>query len=265
VQNKLADPQYDWRQPINFYGKVLDQSNEPLAGANITFVWNDMSEKGTSEANTTSDGNGLFSLNERRGKRLYVEVGKQGYYNSHQNGAFEYANPADGLFTPDPNNPVVFHLRRKGLGADLVTSQYGMSPDFPIHIPRDGTPVKIDIMQRKVGEGGQMQISETKPEYSAWKQADSWSFRIEVPDGGLAEENDEFPFEAPEFGYQPITEFLFRKRESNWAEHVNRSYYIRFGNPPRYGRFHVETSISMGGAILSYAINPDGSRNLESK
>lgn len=79
VKKSMADPQYDWKQPINFYGRVVDESNVAVVGASIHFTWNDISKKGTSDANTTSDGNGSFSLNARNGKRLYVDVGKDGY------------------------------------------------------------------------------------------------------------------------------------------------------------------------------------------
>jgi hypothetical protein len=265
VQKTLADPQYDWKQPISFYGEVVDETHKPVFEANVHFTWTDLSKKGTSEDDTKSDSDGLFSLHHRTGKRISVTVSKEGFYTtpSERLSSFEYANPADGLFSPDPNNPIVFHLRKKGVGVELITSQYGMSPDFPIHVPRDGTRVQIDLLQRKVGESGQIQISESKPEQTAWKQATSWSFRMEIPDGGFVEENEEFPFEAPETGYRSVVQFDFQQGQTNWATLLKKDFYIKFGNPPRYGRFQVQTGISYGGAILTYAINPSGSRNLE--
>ena len=166
VEKSMADPQYDWKQPIDFYGRVVDENNVPVANASVHFEWNDISEKGTSDATATSDSNGYFSLVDRRGKRLYVDVGKEGYYSSGdaRNATFEYANPADGLFTPNPNNPVVFHLRKKGVGADLITSEYGVKPYFGVTIPLDGTPVQVDLLERKIGQGT-LVISQLKPEY----------------------------------------------------------------------------------------------------
>jgi hypothetical protein len=267
TRNTMADPQYDWKQPINFYGKVVDENGAPVPGANIHFTWNDLSPTGTSHAETTDDESGLFSLTGQQGKRLSVTASKPGYYSAGDARAasFEYANPADGLFTPDPNNPVVFHLRKKGAGVDLITSQYGVSPDFPINIPRDGTPVNLDFFQRKIGASGQIQISESKPEHDAWRQATSWWFRMEIPDGGFVEQKDEFPFEAPESGYRAVAQFDFQQGQTNWTTGLKKDFYIKFGNPPRYGRLQVQTDISYGGAIITYAINPDGSRTLESK
>lgn len=87
---------------------------------------------------------------------------------------------------------------------------------------------------------------------------------MEIPDGGFVEENEEFPFEAPENGYQPVMEFNFQQGQTNWTIHLKDDYYIKFGNPARYGWLHLDTSINSG-VRLKYAINPTGSRNLEPK
>jgi hypothetical protein len=267
VKRSTEDEQYDWKQPINFYGHVIDESNNPVADANAHFNWTDLSEKGTSSADAKSDGNGFFSLTDRKGKRMSVTVSKDGYYTypSEKLSSYEYANPADGLFTPNQNNPVVFHLRKKGAGVDLISSKSNLSPDLAVHIPRDGTPTWIDFMQKKVGDSGQMQIAEIKPEYKSWKLATNWSFRVKIPDGGFVEENDEFQFEAPQDGYQSVMDFEFQKGNVDWVINLKKNYYIKFGNPPLYGRLQIMTGISYGGATLTYAINPNGSRNLEPK
>lgn len=265
LQKVKADPQYDGKQPINFYGRVVDESNNPVMGANIHFNWNGMSQTGNTEADTASDGNGFFSLTGEQGKYLFITVAKEGYYSSgNAKGAgFQYANPADGLFTPDAVNPVVFHLRKKSEGVDLITSRNGMSNALQIHIPRDGTPIEVDFFQQKTGDSGQMQVVEIKPDFKNWKQATNWSFQLNIPGGGFIEESDEFPFMAPENGYEPIVAFNFSKDQPDWTTSISKDYYIEFGTPPQFGWLHIETGISYGGAILTYAINPNGSRNLE--
>jgi hypothetical protein len=268
TRNSMADPQYDWKQPINFYGKVVDENNQPVEGAAIDFKWTDLSPNGTSEFHTTSDATGLFSMVNQTGKRLSVTASKPGYYSAADArlASFEYANPADGLFTPDQNNPVVFHLRKKGAGVDLVTSQYGVKSYYGVSVPVDGTPVRVDLLERKSGgRDGQLIISKTTPPYEKWKEATEWSFRMEIPDGGFVAENDEFPFEAPESGFRSVVQFDFQKGQTNWATMMQKDYYIKFGTPPRYGRLHLETLIEMQGARLTYAINPTGSRDLEPK
>src|SRR6266478_6695400 len=62
LRNIAADSNWDWKQPINFWGNVVDESNAPVAGASVHFSWNDLSADGTSTSSTNSDANGLFSL-----------------------------------------------------------------------------------------------------------------------------------------------------------------------------------------------------------
>ena len=204
----------------------MDENNQPVQGATVDFSWTDLSPDGTSEYHTTSDAAGLFSMVNQTGKRLSATASKLGYYSAADArlASFEYANPADGLFTPDPNNPVVFHLRKKGVGADLVTSQYGVKNYFGVVAPLDGVPVRVDLLERKSGgQGGQLVLSQTKPTYDKWTQATAWSFRMEIPDGGFVGQNDEFAFEAPESGYQPVLQFDFQQGQTNWATMLKRT------------------------------------------
>ena len=263
VKNIKADPQYDWKQPLNLYGIIIDQSNSPVADASIHFVWTDLSVTGTSEADTKSDGNGFFSLTDKHGKRLSVSIDKSGYYGARA--SFEYANPADGLFKPDPNNPYIFHLRKKGPGADLIMSQNGMSTFITIRPPTNGAPVFFDLLNPKVTDNGQLKIEGWKELKNHTTGQNDWGLRLTVSDGGLIEENDEFPFEAPEEGYQSVIEWHFTNGSPDWQGGINKRFYIKFGNPPRYGRITVQTGAFRPAVDLEYAINPDGSRYLEPK
>ncbi len=76
--------QADWQKPIEFYGRVLDENSNGVAGANIRFHWADMSEDVNANTSTTqSDVEGLFSLHGKLGRSLHVWVSKEGYYASH--------------------------------------------------------------------------------------------------------------------------------------------------------------------------------------
>lgn len=83
----------DWRTPIVFYGRVVDENMNPVSDAKIDFGWTDLSPSGSSEMQTASDNNGSFFLSGVKGKVLTVQVAKSGYY------AFKAY-------------PVVFFLRR---------------------------------------------------------------------------------------------------------------------------------------------------------
>ena len=82
VERTQADPTYEWKQPINFYGKVVDQDGMPIEGASVDFSWTDLSPEGTSQHHTVSDSSGLFAMLNQRGKRLSVTARKEGYYSA---------------------------------------------------------------------------------------------------------------------------------------------------------------------------------------
>jgi len=259
-----------WKQkilrPIEFYGKVVDENEQPVEGASVSFSYNQFIPPERSfETNTVTDQNGLFSLSGVVGSTLGVHVEKAGYYSAksvNQN-HFDYMKHSGSApFFPDSRYPVVFHLRKKGSGAELITSQHGMSPEIEISGLFDGSTVRVNFFNQTVGHEGQLELSSVKPR--AGQQPTGWSFRMSIPDGGFVEQNDEFPFEAPESGYNPTLEFDFRAGTTNWTENLHKRYYIVFGQPPKYGRIDVETGIHRG-VSLSYAINRDGSRNLEPK
>ena len=254
-----------WQVPIEFYGRVVDQSNNPVVGANIQFSWTEtpmeVLEEGPGETKTTeSDIEGLFALHGARGPNLDVRVSKQGYYTSRKDTwGFSYDR---GRFSPDPLNPVVFHLRKKGDGAELITSENGMKPDVWVRVPTDNSTVKVDFSQKQATATGQLEIRQNKP---PWRTATNWSFSLSIPGGGLIENQDEFQFEAPEGNYQSTVESVFMKSDTNWITHVTKQFYIVFGQPRKYGWLRFESDLAQETVFITYAINPDGSRNLEPK
>ena len=251
-----------WQTPIDFYGKVVDERTNPVEGASIQFNWNEEpTESGARTSGTTSDSDGLFSLHGQRGPTLTVMVGKEGYHASRGGRkGFSFGSLAPGQFSPDPHNPVVFVLWKKGQGAELITSQNGIRPDLVLRVPTDNTPTRVDLLQKKADASGQLEISQKKPPLA---EATKWSFSMTIPDGGFVENSDEFPFEAPETNYQSTVELRFTRAEPDWTTHIEKTYYIAFGHPTEYGWLRVETDLSQQSVFLKYAINPSGSRNLE--
>lgn len=239
------------RHPIVFYGQTVDESNQPLTGVNVHFSLNG----GLLVKDLLSDANGYFYISDLVGKLLVIDVSKAGYYTSKSNQiSFDYTS-----YRPNPLQPEIFHLRKKGEGADLISAVLN------VQFPRDGTSINVNFLNKSFGASGQMKISQMKPPYESWKTATKWSFGMEIADGGFVEENQEFPFEAAISGYQPAIKFDFEADQPDWKTRLVKSYYFTFGSPLRYGQMKVETDIMWGGARISYAINPTGSRNLEPK
>jgi hypothetical protein len=254
-------------QSIDFDGIVVDQTGSPVPEAAVHLYWGQATQEASSWTNLLTDSIGSFALHGVEGITLTVRVTKDGFYSGRESwDTFRF-----GKETPSASAPAsggirrTFRLYRKGPGVDLVSSGTGVKPYLGVPMPLEGAAVSVDLLGRNVGQTGQLTLQQRKPDPDQWKQATEWLFRISIPDGGFVEENEEFPFEAPQSGYRPVVEFIIQKGQPDWATDLSKDYYIRFGTPPLYGHLHLDTSIDMSGARLTYQVNPTGSRNLEPK
>ena len=251
----------EWKTPIEFYGKVVDESTNPIPDAQVDFVWNDLSAEGTSRDHTTSDASGSFSLTGIKGKAMTVKVGKEGYYAYQPVGlAFNYAGENHN-FVPDAANPVIFRLKKKGIAEPLIHFDKGFS------VPKDGAPVEIDLTT-----GRQTSSSPNAIKVECWthdtEKKSGWEFdwkcRVSIPGGELQSYNEMFPFLAPEGGYVPADEIdMTVKADTPWTQDVQRNYFVRTAGGA-FGRLTFRM-IAHGDhfcRIDSY-FNPSGSRSLE--
>jgi hypothetical protein len=113
------------QKTIEFYGKAVDESNQPIEGAKIEFTWIHFfpPPQGAISTNAISDQQGQFSLSGVIGVSLNVRVSKDGFYDvkNLNRTNFAYSTSLNSIpFQPDSNNPVIFHLCKGGIGADLT-------------------------------------------------------------------------------------------------------------------------------------------------
>jgi Carboxypeptidase regulatory-like domain len=187
-EKREQDRDFEWKTPIEFHGKVLDQDGNPVAGAAADIIWTDMSPSGSSHMQVTSDGAGLFSVNNISGKHMTVRVTKDGYLRQTSNGrsAFEFAGFWEPTYyEPDPNNPVIFYLRKKREPAPLLSSKgkFVLTFGIPSPIPMPTTTAAVSPIKITVFE------SDAKPR--------NWRAHISVDNGGIVPALEQFPFEAP--------------------------------------------------------------------
>ena len=153
---KKADANFEKKMPIEFYGRVVDQFGQPVAGATVVFQWTTVIGPVTNPEKRTATGpDGCFELKDVQGKVLAVSVDKIGYDRTDdwiQN--FEYADFFyDNFYVPDPNNPVLFHLR-KILDAEpmyLFKTHNDLSPGSP--------PLTLDVASGKMNTPGDFAFS----------------------------------------------------------------------------------------------------------
>jgi len=251
----------EWRTPIEFYGKVVDQNENPISKAEIEFSCNDLTAAGTSTYHTASDNAGLFSITGINGKLLVVTVKKEGYYASNRDvHSFYYAGQNEN-FVPDPTRPVVFHLRTQGVSDPLAHCKINS------HIERDGTPVSIDLLHCSKAAVGQAQlVVECWTDDQGRRPGEhyDWKCRISVPGGGIVQTTNEYDFEAPEKGYKSFDQIKMPETlGSAWHSTEKRKYFAKTADGAFF-RFSFEI-IAAGDHFFEIEsfFNPSGSRNLE--
>lgn len=248
-----------WEKPIEFYGKVVDENTNPVEGATIQFQWSGRSDKIFTAA-TESDADGLFSLHGKHGRGLNVFVSKEGYYSSRRDKTgFLYSLGPD-IYSPEEWNPVIFHLYKKGVGESLINIKQNY------HVPRDGTPLGINLTTGKAEMGGSGDLvvrcwtdDQGKPSSAKY----DWHCIVTIPGGGLVLSDKEFAFLAPENGYVSTNEIAMPADRPDWRNDVDVKFFYELPNGD-YGRMIF--SMIAGGqhfCMIDSLLNPTGSRNLE--
>lgn len=248
-----------WKTPIAFYGVVEDENKQPVADATIKFEWNDLSAKGTSTSQTHSDAAGRFELSGVRGKGLSADVSKAGYYKVYDGRRtdFEFSMPAEeSYYEPDASQPVVFFLRKKGVGAPLIER------NVRITTPLDGTPARYDLVSGKASVYGEFIVRAWKPRKGTPFPFD-WRFLLTIPGGGFAMQLDQFGFEAPTVGYSESLDKSAHTALPDITSVMEGKVFIAFGESRVYGRLEFRTKARDSAVYLHYFINQDGSTYLE--
>jgi hypothetical protein len=257
------DPTSEGRVELNFYGKVIDEVGRAVSGATAYMQWNTVGVVGgTAYAQAVSDSNGLFSLTNQTGKVIGIRVEKQGYY-TVDGGlgdlSFEYADPSSPNYNePDPNKPVIFHLRRKGEGAKLFVKVLNL-PVSSRH-----PQARVNLMQGFFKPDGGLTITFDTSKYVTSANAFPWTVTLSMNEGGLVETDDPFPFTAPAVGYTPtVTMEMTNLDRSVWRGNMTKSYYFYLPSTNTYGRLTLDAE-SAARSTLTYAYNmTPGNRTLE--
>jgi hypothetical protein len=254
-----ADPEFQWKTPIEFYGKVIDQHGDPVVGANVECGWTTVGA--TPKAHLTTDANGNFEIKGIQGKGMIVDTRAKGYHRgASARGSFEYSAFYESIYhVPDKNNPVIFQLWKLE-GAEPM---YWWRIHQPISVK--GERLWFDTTTGKVGATGDVAISTERGTTYAPRQFD-YTITVEAgPGGGIFVRNEEMMFEAPEGGYQPS----FTVEQLGQGESMKLDQNLRFylKTPTgKYAAVKLEVSHYMvpeADVTMVVYFNPSGSRNLQ--
>lgn len=263
---KKVDRAFEWKMPINFYGRVIDEAGRAIAGATVRFSWTDASARGSSEKIETSDADGRFSLVGETGKRLSVRVAKDGFHSSGGEGgqSFEYAAFFEDIYhRPNTSNPVTFQLIKKLDPEPIIARHLSQRTtyDEPSYFDVD----RGMLVQQRTARAG-LKFTFERSE-SPQGQPFDWKWKVEGVNSALLEITDEFPQLAPEHGYVSNWESSEAASAPSFEQTGRTRFYVRTA-ANTYARVEGEVAHpnarSLGPRItVNSFLNPSGSRNVD--
>lgn len=257
---RKVNPDWEWERPISFYGKVVDQNDQPVAEAKVWMQWSAVGT--TPERTMLSGADGRFQISDIKGKGISVRVEKVGYHAGPVSyGTFEYAGFWEPHFhVPDPNNPVIFRLRKRGNEEPMYL--WGLAKD----LKADGGVNWFNAETGKFGgSSGDLAFIVTRSNQTGMRQFDYTLTVQAAPGGGIAFTNDAMMFEAPADGYEPS----WGTTQTFGAPDYNQVQKLRFYLRTAGGKYAaVQGHVAQMGdpeaqVQMTVYFNPSGSRNLE--
>ena len=282
IDQRMRDGIKSLDTSIHFYGRVLDQEDQPVVGARVTVqigCFDPFSEffRGVKVRNPETDSRGRFEINSVRGSDLYIkEISVEGYEfkmsdNKNRSFAFKVAGGAINppVFIPDKDNPVIFRLRKKLLERTFLFEDR----HWTIQILVDGTQ-KIygyDFVEQKWtrpartpprtkwSEFCDLQYSATFDEGS-----ENWNVVLTTcdPAGGVLG-SEKILYEAPTVGYK--SEWSFVPVIGQLPK--QRFVFVKSRDPEIFSRIEI-FNVNFDDKVLliatRVATNPYGDRVLDS-
>jgi hypothetical protein len=247
---------------LDFYGKIVDQDGLPVDGVRVTAgvgTYVSFTESGGTKYFTVSDAEGRFSFIGIHGSGCGYLPEKPGYEFS-QRQAFA-SRPED--YVPDPNNPAVLKMWKLHGAERMIKAR--------IHgyIPCDGTPTVFNLTTGKgVSIGGNFTVRLVRnPVNIVRGKPFDWQLTLEVSGGGMKENTDLYPYEAPAAGYQHGITVNMPAGTRAWSPDYQKAFYFTAGNGQDYGRINIDLTGDFQPPPTSFDadiyVNTAGSRNLE--
>jgi hypothetical protein len=260
--------------PIDFWGKVIDQDGTPLSNVSIESKirrWDfaaKINPDGTiTKKETTTGSDGQFHIDGDSGDDLSLKLQKDGYVlEPNAKTGFGYGTAEQ--FTASQENPLIFRMWKTNIHEQLVNG------DKRFQIVPDGRTYVIDLSTGTISEsgGGDLKVWIKYQPMATGSQLYDWSSEIDVINGGLLEETDDYSsmYSAPVDGYTPVFQYPQTPRQLKSGQRGRSGqhrFYVILENGKEYGRIKVDLVAPYNDTIpglieIQYAINPTGSRIL---
>lgn len=214
-----------------------------------------------------TDRTGLFAIEGIRGFGIRVKrLSKIGYAPvalEERNYTYAQLSTQGGeIYQPDPSSPVIYKMWRLEDPQDLLSFEYATD------IPTDGT-----LHRSSSGNGileGVFRLRFERGDITnAEKTLYDWTLTLELERGVVQRNVDEFMFLAPADGYHQRLELAMKTANPHWQQKASLPFFARTSSG-KYGRFVLHVTGPLFGdeprarVTIEGAVNPTGSRNLES-
>jgi hypothetical protein len=258
-----ADSDFQWKMPIEFYGKVVDQFGKPVDHAEVILNWTTVIGPVPDPKKSIFTGtDGRFDVTDIQGKGISVDIRKEGYDRTiDSQGDFEYAAfYQDDFHVPDPNNPVVFRLHKTMEAEPLyVFSPYG-------YITPGDEPLILNVESGKIATQGDLAFSVILGVETNRYGSDFIVTMRGLNGAGFVFSDEEFLSMAPELGYQNIFSVTQKINAPNYRPEQVLRFYVRTSTG-KYASIGVRIKLwgnfSRADFDAGIHFNPSGSRNLE--
>ena len=270
-----------YQTPIEFYGKVVNQHGEAVAGASVKILpFDNAFGNSDTQMLLTSDAGGLFSVKGLKGLAIGVMVEKNGYLTWPDLGLekpasahrIEYGlDDTRGARFKDPNKPTLFTLHDPGPLEPLVyvkEKRWSLPVDgFPRNIALDAEDgLGTHLIEFRFTSDWSKLPNENASNYKHF----DWKLEVSIPGGGFCKYVGDYAFDAPETGYQEkITiNYPADMTDRQWKRMAFRRCFVKFadGTCARI-RFGIDggTAADYGPlSMTSWMNRKPGSRNLAS-
>jgi len=255
-------------EDITFFGKVVDQSGNPLSGAKVHYnaagkfygsgsgfgyVFSDQTGNFTIEVH----GSSLTIRNIEYTDAMYVGIVEEGAGNSKmyaKGNLFwsyqRYENISNLNWSEySADNPFVFDVwvvDRKVSEANDKHIRWGKRA---IRIAHDGRPYTLNFLTNDsklqitegVSDNGNIVISCERDSMEERSERNTWKVTLQAVNGGVQSTGDRYLNMAPESGYLPVMEVARTLDQPDYRPTLHdQRYYFQSNNGDHYGTLFID-------------------------
>lgn len=250
-------------RPVHFYGKVVDQNNQPVSGASV-FV-HVRGSLGVKEITVKTDGLGVFSVTNESGHLILIDsIALAGYEFKISQNLLNNDFEINDNYHPDPAKPVIYIVRKKEPPATVIPGRLSLV------LNEQHSAYEVDLIKKSRGDPGQF----GKDPFQIAKHADfiikgkasedrkSFTITVEATDQASGVQlKDELLYMAPENGYLEKDSVAILP-----PGNVNKYLYVKGRNGKLFSRVDLEIRMQSNDSAsvsLHSWTNPTGSRNVD--